>query len=116
MCATTLVSHLVHRSPNCGHPEDPPPTHTLMLLYTTLLSSDAHEEEDNFRWASRGRTHLEQPKSDFGGGDDEEAVDEPRGGDGGEADEPEPDENVDLLVDDVHRQHAHGVVRLDGAR
>lgn len=64
--------------------------------------------------SSPAPTSLEQLEAQLGGHDDEEAVDEPRGGDGGEADEPEPDENVDLLVDDVHRQHAHGIVSLNG--
>ena len=34
-------------------------------------------------------------------------------GDDGEDDEPEPEEDVDLLVDDVHAQHAEGVETLD---
>ena len=32
-----------------------------------------------------------------------------------EDDEPEPEHDVDLLVDDVEGQHAHGVVPLDRA-
>ena len=36
-------------------------------------------------------------------------------GDDGEDDEPEPEEDVDLLVDDVHAQHAEGVETLDRA-
>lgn len=58
-------------------------------------------------------TNLQKPEPDFGGGDDDEAVDEPEGGDGGEADQPEPDEDVNLLVDDVDGEHTHGVVCLD---
>ena len=38
------------------------------------------------------------------------------GGDDGEEDEPEPDEDVDLLVDDVERQDAETVDGLDCAR
>ena len=38
------------------------------------------------------------------------------GGDDGEEDEPEPDEDVDLLVDDVERQDAETVDGLDRAR
>ena len=38
------------------------------------------------------------------------------GGDDGEEDEPEPDEDVDLLVDDVQRQHAETVEALHCAR
>ena len=37
------------------------------------------------------------------------------GGDDGEEDEPEPDEDVDLLVDDVERQDAQTVDGLDRA-
>ncbi len=34
-------------------------------------------------------------------------------GDDGEDDEPEPEKDVDLLVDDVHAQHTEGVETLD---
>ena len=37
------------------------------------------------------------------------------GGPNGESDEPEPEEDVDLLVDDVHGQYAEAVLALDGA-
>ena len=37
------------------------------------------------------------------------------GGPDGEPDEPEPEEDVDLLVDDVHGQEAEAVLALDGA-
>ena len=37
------------------------------------------------------------------------------GGDDGEEDEPEPDEDVDLLIDDVERQDAQTVDGLDRA-
>ena len=47
--------------------------------------------------------------------DGEESVEEPRGGDGAEEDEPEVEEDVDLLVDDVDGQDAQRVVGLDGA-
>ena len=42
--------------------------------------------------------------------------DEVDGGDGGEDDEPEPEHDVDLLVEDVHAEHAERVEPLDGAR
>ena len=42
--------------------------------------------------------------------------DEVDGGDDGEDDEPEPEHDVDLLVEDVHAQHAERVEPLDGAR
>ena len=38
-----------------------------------------------------------------------------KSGDDGEDDEPEPEEDVDLLVHDVHAQHAQGVELLDRA-
>ena len=38
------------------------------------------------------------------------------GGPNGESDEPEPQEDVDLLVDDVHGQDAEAVLALDRAR
>lgn len=41
---------------------------------------------------------------------------EPRDGGGEQDDEPEPEEGVDLLVDDVEGHHAHCVVRLYRAR
>ena len=41
--------------------------------------------------------------------------DEVDGGDDGEDDEPEPEHDVDLLVEDVHAQHAQRVEPLDGA-
>ncbi len=47
--------------------------------------------------------------------DDCEHVQEVHGGQDGQEDEPEPQEDVDLLVDDVEGQHAHGVVLLDRA-
>jgi hypothetical protein len=38
-----------------------------------------------------------------------------KSGDDGEDDEPEPEEDVNLLVHDVHAQHAQGVELLDRA-
>ena len=37
-------------------------------------------------------------------------------GDDAEDDEPEPEDDVDLLVEDVHAEHAERVEPLDGAR
>ena len=42
--------------------------------------------------------------------------DEVDGGDDGQDDEPEPEDDVDLLVEDVHAEHAERVEPLDGAR
>ena len=43
----------------------------------------------------------------------DESHEEVDAGDHGQDDEPEPQEDVDLLVDDVHAQDAHGVEPLD---
>ena len=43
------------------------------------------------------------------------SVDEGKSGDDGDDDQPEPDEDVDLLVDDVERENAEAVFLLDGA-
>ena len=48
-------------------------------------------------------------------GDEGADVDEVQDGDDGEEDEPEPQEDEDLLVDDVEGEHAEGVVLLEGA-
>ena len=47
--------------------------------------------------------------------DGEEPVDEPDTGDRGQEDEPEVEEDVDLLIDDVEGQHAQAVMPLSGA-
>ena len=48
-------------------------------------------------------------------GDEGAHVDEVQDGDDGQEDEPEPQEDEDLLVDDVEGEHAEGVVLLEGA-
>ena len=50
-----------------------------------------------------GQEELGQPEDQVDSGDDRQD------------DEPEPEEDVDLLVDNVHAQHAEGVEPLDGA-
>ena len=47
--------------------------------------------------------------------DGEEPVDQPDTGDRGQEDEPEVEEDVDLLIDDVQRENTQSVVGLDGA-
>ena len=42
-------------------------------------------------------------------------VDDENGEEGGHDDEPEPEEDVRLLVDDVLREDAHGIVAVDGS-
>ena len=48
--------------------------------------------------------------------DHQHPVEDGRRGEQGHEDEPEPQEDVDLLVDDVERQDAEAVVFVDGAR
>ena len=50
---------------------------------------------------------------DLSSKDDGEPVDEDQAGDNGQEDHPEPQEDVDLLVDDVQRQDAQRVVLLN---
>lgn len=57
--------------------------------------------------------HHDLPEAGYGDhGDDVDDVD---AGDDGEDDEPEPESDIDLLVDDVESQDTHGVVFLDCA-
>ena len=58
---------------------------------------------------------MDNVDSEISGEDGEESVEEPRSGDGAQEDEPEVEEDVDLLVDDVDGQDAQRVVGLDGA-
>ena len=60
-------------------------------------------------------SEVDNVDSEISGEDGEESVEEPRGGDGAQEDEPEVEEDVDLLVDDVDGQDAQRVVGLDGA-
>ena len=46
----------------------------------------------------------------------EEPVDQPDTGDRGQEHEPEVEEDVDLLIDDVQRKNTQSIVVLDGAR
>ena len=55
------------------------------------------------------------PVPDIGDEVLEDPEDEVAGGDDGEGDEPEPEEDVDLLVEDVHAEDAEGVEPLDGS-
>jgi hypothetical protein len=52
---------------------------------------------------------------EFGHAQNNESVDEGKAGDNGDDDQPEPDEDVDLLVDDVEREHAEAILLLDSA-
>ena len=53
---------------------------------------------------------------DVGDQDDQEAVDEGGARDQSNGDKPEPQEDIDLLVDDVESEDAETVLVLDGAR
>ena len=50
-----------------------------------------------------------------GNQEDDDPVQDSQGGDHGHRDEPEPEEDVDLLVDDVEGEDAEAVVPGDGA-
>ena len=56
--------------------------------------------------------YLNHGGSDAGTEEYSDAVDEEDAGDGGHNDEPEPEEDVDLLVNDVEGQHAQAVMSL----
>ena len=62
-----------------------------------------------------GWTDLDHRDSDTGSKDDGDAVEEEDAGDGGHQDKPEPEEDIDLLVNNVQWQHAEAVVSLGGA-
>ena len=61
------------------------------------------------------RPGLDHGRPDAGPEEDPQAVEEEHAGDGGEEDEPEPEEDVDLLVDDVQRKDTKPVMSLGGA-
>ena len=61
------------------------------------------------------KTNLNHRDSYPSAEDDGDAVEEEDAGDGGDHDEPEPEEDVDLLVDDVQRQDTESVMSLSGA-
>ena len=48
--------------------------------------------------------------------DQDEVVDDVDAGNDDQEDQPEPDEDIDLFIDDIYGQHAEGVVGLDGSR
>ena len=64
-------------------------------------------------WVFGIALHHDPPEA--GDGDDGADVDEVQNGDDGQEDEPEPEEDEDLLVDDVGGEHAEGVVLLQRA-
>ena len=58
---------------------------------------------------------LDHLTESVGTADQHGVVDDVEPGDGHQDDQPEPDEHVQLLVDDVDGKHAERVVGLDGA-
>ena len=61
------------------------------------------------------RIPLDHVSPHWRNGDDSQDVEQIERGQDSQDDEPEPQEDVDLLVDDVEGQDAHGVVTLDRA-
>ena len=59
---------------------------------------------------------IEEVRAHLGADDDDDSVDDDQEAENGEGDEPEPEEYVDLLVDDVEGQKTEGVVFLHLAR
>ena len=57
--------------------------------------------------------HAEHEGPDVRAEDDGHAVDQDQEGENTQQEQPEPDENVDLLIDDVERQDAESVVLLN---
>ena len=60
-------------------------------------------------------TNLDHRYPDPGPEDDGDTVEEEDASDGGHHNEPEPEEDVDLLIDDVQRQDTEPVMSLGGA-
>ena len=60
-------------------------------------------------------TNLDHRYPDPGPEDDGDTVEEEDASDGGDYNEPEPEEDVDLLVDDVEGQNAETVMPFRGA-
>ena len=54
------------------------------------------------------RPGLDHGRPNAGPEEDPQAVEEEHAGDGGEEDEPEPEEDVDLLVDHIQRENTQG--------
>ena len=57
-------------------------------------------------------TQLEEVGAERGGDAESKSVDNNQGGEGAKDEHPEPEEDVDLLIEDVDRQDAERVVLL----
>ena len=64
----------------------------------------------------KDQSSSQQNLPETGDGDDDQSGEDLDGGDDGHDDEPEPQEHVDLLIDDVERKHAETVKLLNGSR
>ena len=58
---------------------------------------------------------MDDGDSEVVGEDGQESVDHPHSSDGGQEDEPEVEEDVDLLIDDVEGKNTKGIMLLDRA-
>ena len=72
-----------------------------------VVQHDGHVEA-----VSESRPGPECPVPQMGEEDDGHAVDTNESGDDGHDDEPKPEEDVNLLVDDVEGQDAEGIMSL----
>ena len=61
------------------------------------------------------RSEVDVADSEIKAEDGEESVEETHGRDGGQEDEPEVEDDVDLFIDDVERQHTEGIRLLYGS-
>ena len=64
----------------------------------------------------KDQSSSQQNLPETGDGDDDQSGEDLDGGDDGHDDEPEPQEDVDLLIDDVERKHAETVKLLNCSR
>ena len=67
---------------------------------------------EDLRGSSLSVTQLEEVGAEWGGDAERKSVDDDQGGEGAKDEHPEPEEDVDLLVEDVNRQDAEGIVLL----
>ena len=66
--------------------------------------------------SQKDQSSSQQNLPETGDGDDDQSGEDLDGGDDGHDDEPEPQEDVDLLIDDVERKHAEAVKLLNCSR
>ena len=66
--------------------------------------------------SQKDQSSSQQNLPETGDGDDDQSGEDLDGGDDGHDDEPEPQEHVDLLIDDVERKHAETIKLLNCSR